>query len=147
MKAVDDGLKDKFVLHTRIVLREIPIFKKVCMMYHFKVPTTINGVTDTIIFVKQDCIFELNFEAEPDQRIKEIYKFNSPLNRQPLYFVPNSDQKIFMISSPEDCVYLNTSNPLKAIESNINEAFDILSVKNIIYDSEEKHYLVLCNKY
>lgn len=80
-------VKDKFVLHKRIVLREIDIFKKVCMSYHFKTSNTKNAIMDTIIFCKQDCIFELNFETEDkDAMIKVVYTFEQPLNRQPLFF-------------------------------------------------------------
>jgi len=30
--------------------------------------------------------------------------------RQPLQFEPNSDQTIFMLSSPEDGIYINLNN-------------------------------------
>ena len=45
-----DGVLDKFELHKRVVVREIPEFRKVCLNFFFKA----NGKNDTIIFTKVD---------------------------------------------------------------------------------------------
>ena len=76
VKSGSPNKKDKFILHKRIILREIEIFKKVCMKFHFKTTGTKNAKMDTIIFCKQDCIFELNFDEEDkDKQITVIYTF------------------------------------------------------------------------
>ena len=74
--------KDKFVLHKRIVLREIPFFKKVCMNYHFKIDKTTGEVMESLIFTKHDCIFELNYmEEDKEKMINIVYKFPMEANR------------------------------------------------------------------
>ena len=77
VKSGSPNKKDKFVPYKEpIVLREIEIFKKVCMKFHFKRTGTKNAKMDTIIFCKQDCIFELNFDEEDkDKQITVIYTF------------------------------------------------------------------------
>ena len=75
---------DEFVLHKRIVVKDIPIFKQVSMQFHF-----VNGENcDSIIFCKPDQIFQLNFES---QKVKTIMKFEEPLTTQPLFFCSNED--------------------------------------------------------
>jgi hypothetical protein len=44
---------DSYSLDRRIVIKDIPIFERVCMEYHFKRPHN-KGVIDSIIFVKPD---------------------------------------------------------------------------------------------
>lgn len=101
--------KDKFVQHKRFNLRKIPIFSdpedKVCMSFHFK--QSDSNETDTLIFCKKNLLFEMNFEKEPEQQITIIYNFKTIFKRLPLFFQPNKNQKIFMISSPEDGMYLD----------------------------------------
>ena len=80
------GGQNKFEQIHRVVLKDIEMFKQVCMKYHFK-PSS-NGVTDTILFAKIDCIFEMNFTTSA---ITTVYKFTHPMKRQPLQFVPNHD--------------------------------------------------------
>ena len=50
IKAPDIFSYDDFVLHKRIVVKDIPIFKQVSMQYHFKKAEKY----DTIIFCKPD---------------------------------------------------------------------------------------------
>lgn len=94
------------------------------MTYHFK--TNAGGDVNSLIFCKQDVIFELNFEKEGEEQIKVIYEFKTPLKRQPLFFHPNKEQNKFMIASPEDGCYLNLSDQR---EANIIEAFAIASIQ------------------
>jgi len=77
---------DKFELHKRVVVRELPTFRKVCMNFFFKA----NGKNDTIIFTKFDEIFELNFMDEKPE-MKTFYKFEQPFKRQPSFFKPTLD--------------------------------------------------------
>lgn len=119
---------DKFELAKRVVVKEMPIFTKVCMNYHFK--NSNSKEKDTILFCKIDEIFEMNFMTE-ECLVK--YTFNSPLKRQPLYFVPNDEQDVFMIASPEDGLHLDlkrtdASTNKKGIETNINKNFNIGSI-------------------
>lgn len=67
---------DDYILHRRIVVKEIEIFDKVCMEYFFKNCPGSRGDPDTLIFCKKDSIFELNFEEE---YIQTIFEFDIPL--------------------------------------------------------------------
>ena len=56
---------DKFVQKYKIVVKEIPFFKNVCMKFFFKYEGKDNNGKDknpnSIIFAKRECIFSLNF--------------------------------------------------------------------------------------
>ena len=54
------------------MIKEIPIFSKVCMQFHFKFTMNQITETDSIIFVKPDQIFEFNFKTE---EVKTLLKF------------------------------------------------------------------------
>ena len=73
---------DSWLQLKRVVVKEIEGFEKVCMQFQFKQPEKGKEV-DTIIFVKQTEIFELNFMTE---EIKSIYRFKKPFSRQPEFF-------------------------------------------------------------
>ena len=136
-----EGGIDKFVQINRVVLKEIEFFKQVCMRFHFK-PAK-NGELDTIIFAKIDCIFEMNFKTD---QITTVFTFTHPLKRQPLYFVPNFDQSIYIIASPEDGFHINLKKNSHQ-ETNISKHYEIDSIKEVIYDQEESQYYILSNKY
>ena len=65
---------DLFRLHKRIILKDIPIFDKVCMNFLYKKPKD-NSFPTTLIFVKKENIFEMDYEAET---IRLIYQFSEP---------------------------------------------------------------------
>lgn len=136
-----NGEIDKYVQCNRVILKEIPFFKQVCMRFHFK-PAK-NGITDTIIFAKIDCIFEMNFKSDV---LTTIFQFTHPLKRQPLYFVPNFDQSIYMIASPEDGFHINLGKASQK-ETNISKDYEIDAIKEVIYDGEENKYYILSNKF
>jgi len=71
-----NGEIDKFELAKRVVVKDMPIFTKVCMNYHFKNSTS--KEKDTIIFCKIDEIFEMNFMTE---QCLTRYKFATHLRR------------------------------------------------------------------
>jgi hypothetical protein len=89
---------DNFVLHKRIIIKELPIFTKVTMQYFFK---NFNDEPDTIIFVKQKHIFTFNFNEE---KIEILYEFKEPLDNQPVYFVCNDDQDIFLVATEKNII-------------------------------------------
>ena len=109
-----DGGHPEFVLHKRVVLKDLEIFKQVCMNFHFKANCP---NMDTIIFTKVDQIFELNYMTED---ITTIHTFSTPFKRQPLFFTPNEDQTIFLIASPEDGKHLNLRTKR---ETDVNDSF------------------------
>ena len=91
MKVQDSMNKDKsdcFVFHKRIWVKDIPYFKNVSIKYFFKNPTSKKGKYTTIIFAKQEEIFEFNFETE---EITCFYRFETPLNMQHEFFVTTPD--------------------------------------------------------
>jgi hypothetical protein len=67
-KKVTAGPEVEFELSKRIVVKDIPIFTKVCMQYYFENKNTI----DSLLFVKADRIIKLNFETDA---IETIYEF------------------------------------------------------------------------
>jgi hypothetical protein len=134
-----NGAIEKYNQVNKVVLKEIEFFKQVCMKFHFK--PALNGVTDTIIFAKIDCIFEMNFKTDV---INTIFQFTHPLKRQPLYFVPNVGQDRYMIASPEDGFHICLNSKK---ETNISKHYEIDAIKEVIYDAEEKFYYILSNKY
>ena len=85
MRNEDPESSEKYVLFKRIVVKDMPIFDKVCMQYLFKTPLQDEEVS-TLIFAKKEIIFELNFLTE---ETKQIYKFSKPFTMQPSYFVSN----------------------------------------------------------
>ena len=93
----------KYSLHKRIVVKDIPIFKKVSMQYIFK-KTAFGQQPDTIIFAKYDEIFELNFETE---EFTQIFKYKEPMFGQPEFFVCDPEQEIFVIASDNQSFYIN----------------------------------------
>ena len=117
-----NGEIDKFEQINRIVVKEMDIFEKVCMNYHFKAGSKGNKEKDTIIFCKQTEIFEMNFMTS---ECMTRYKFTGGgLKRQPLFFVPNMEQDIFLIASPEDGMHLNLQG-YKSAEPDKNREVDI----------------------
>ena len=67
---------EMFYLHKRIVVKDLPIFEKVCMQYMFKIP--LPGETySSLIFSRKELIFELNFETEESS---VIYKYSKPFS-------------------------------------------------------------------
>ena len=65
--------QDEFVLHKRIVVKDLPIFNEVCMNFHF-------NDSMEIIFVKADQVFKINVESE---EVTTIYTFKERLSEQP----------------------------------------------------------------
>lgn len=59
-KKIDNS---NYELHKRIVVKDIPVFNKVCMQYYFQT-TQSNETLNSLIFVKADRIIRLNFDTE-----------------------------------------------------------------------------------
>ena len=66
-----------YELYKRIIVKEIPIFTKVCMQFYFE-HTHGDDVPSSLIFVKQDRVIKLNYDLN---EIDTIYEFKNPLNR------------------------------------------------------------------
>ena len=66
-------IPDEFVLHKRIVVKDIEIFNEVCMNFHF-------NNSHEIIFVKASQIFKINFDTE---EVTTIYTFSEAFLFQP----------------------------------------------------------------
>lgn len=67
----------------------------------------------------------------------------NPLKKQPDFFRMNEDQKIFMIASADDSIYLNLSGK-KKYEIDIDQEFMISAIKCVIYDRGS--FYLLANK-
>lgn len=66
-----------YELYKRIVVKDIPVFNKVCMQYYFQ-NTPVGTVLNSLIFVKADRIIRLNFDNE---QIDTLHEFVNPLLR------------------------------------------------------------------
>jgi hypothetical protein len=121
------------------VVKDLPIFDKVCIQFHFKKGKP--GIYDTIIFSKIDCIFEMNFETSAT---KVIYKFQVPLTRQPEFFSLNDEQTIFVTASSTDGIHYNS---ISKKETDLDELYNISNIKEMIYENVDKQFYLLANSY
>jgi hypothetical protein len=96
---------------------------------------------DTIIFAKNDCIFELNFE---NQKITTLYSFKEALDKQPEFFSMNAKQNTVVVSSFTDGIYYNFKNNR---EVDLDDQFNVLAVKEVIFDTKDNNFYMLCNKF
>jgi hypothetical protein len=71
VRNLDPSKIDKFELIKRIVIREIPMFNKISMQFHFRNTKSVKDPTE-IVFAKQDRIFSLNFDTEEISTIVEF---------------------------------------------------------------------------
>jgi len=126
-----------YELHKRIVLKEIEVFRNVCMEFHFK---HCSGQPDTLIFTKVDQVFELNFETE---QINTVYTFNTPFGKQPQFFMTNCDQSIYIVSNKEDTRHINLKTKY---ETCVTQACGVTAILKIIYDAEDKKFFIMANK-
>lgn len=71
------------------MVKDVPYFNNVSMKFYFKNPTTKSKRYNTIIFAKREEIFEFNVESET---CTMFYRFETPLNHQPEFFVTTPNQ-------------------------------------------------------
>ena len=131
---------DKWEQIKRIVVKDIPFFNKVCMQYHFKNTASELVEPDTIIFVKKEEIFEMNFQTE---QIKTIHKFKVEIRNMPTLFALSSSQQQFVIASNTDGFYFNSET---GKEVDLDQLFEVDLIRNITYDDEDKKFYFLSNK-
>jgi hypothetical protein len=63
LNATSDDINEKFELIKRILIKDKPEFEKICMQFTFKI-TKYEREPDTLIFVRQHKIIQLNFITE-----------------------------------------------------------------------------------
>ena len=119
----------------------MPIFKKVTMQYMFKNFKAGEDPT-TIIFAKADMIFELNFSVEPAEA-KPIYTMNQMCNLQPSFFQSDPSQTKFVLASQTDGLWIDMPNKK---EIDLDDKYEIMDIRFLLYDEEEKVFYVLCNR-
>ena len=73
-----------------------------------------------------------------------IYKFKEKLKMQPEFFNTDFDQSIFVICSDTDGIYYNSNT---GEEQDIDDLYNITSIKEIIYDKDESVFFLLANKF
>ena len=78
-----------------------------------------NGKIDSLIFVKKDCVFTLNFKEE---KTDVLYKFKEPLNRQPLFFNCNQNQNFLVIANKTECIHVDVE---KKKETDLDELYAV----------------------
>ena len=109
------------------------------MDFHFKMGIGIKK--DTLLFSNLDKIFEFNFETSTSN---VYYDFNNNLAAEPSFFQPNHDQKMFVISSSMDTVFVDTQT---GVEIDIDESYDVFNIKEVEYEEGDKAYYLVCNSY
>jgi hypothetical protein len=120
----------------------MPIFNQASLQFHFRVKP--GKTRDELIFAKKDQIIVINFETE---QVRQLYKYKDPLTRQPSYFQMNENQNIIVISTIEDSIYLNLSDPNKQIEVDIDVLYSIGQICEIAFDKVSGWFYILCNVY
>jgi hypothetical protein len=83
----------------------------------------------------------LNYITE---EITTIVTFLTPLTRQPDFFTMNEEQTVSIVASLEDGIFYN-HNTQEFVD--LDELFEISSIKEIIYDHEDRMVYLLANKY
>ena len=132
------GEKDTFKQIDRIVLKENPIFDRVCKEFHFVEQPGIERTA--MIFANQNEVFELDIRSH---QVHTRYKYINPLNLQPANFDVNDNQNIMVVASADDGLYINVKDQK---EVDIDELFGIGLIKNIAFESETREFYVLANR-
>ena len=133
-----EGGRDRYKQIDRIVLRDNPVFEKVCAEFHFVDQEGKNR--DRLMFANRNEVFILNVVVGD---IQTVYKFKDPLKRQPANFDINDAQNIFVVASADDGLYINTEEKK---EEDIDDIFGIGLIKNIKFESETREFYILCNR-
>ena len=121
------------------------------MEYQFKN----DGAKDSLIFCKIDQVFAFNFRT---QAITMVVEFESELAAQPQFFKMDDAQEIFLVASSSDAVFVNTGpEHLKKIRAergqgetgqvDLDSFCPIEAIRQTCYDSDEKRFYIVCNKY
>ena len=139
-KDFNKGGRDLFKLLKRIVIKDNPFFAKICMQFHVK-NVNFNILPNTIIFAKPTHIFELNYETE---ETKILCEFEVPLLRQPEFFIMNEQQNISVVASIDDGYHYNHSTNTLI---DLDMEYKVCNFKSVAYDSEDKVFYVIVNKY
>ena len=79
----------------------------VCTNFHFLEEK--NKTVDNLLFCRKDIIFLLNFET---QEMQKVIKFETPMTLQPLHMEPNHDNKVIMVTSPNEGYLINLRKPI-----------------------------------
>lgn len=69
-------------------------------------------------------------------------KFKSPLGLQPEYFCLSKDQKYCVASTNSDSLWIDIES---GFEIDLDEMYNTGAIKQIINDSEDKEFYLLCN--
>lgn len=131
---------DQFGFIKRILIASNPEFEKICMQFAFK-NTKYEREPDTLVFAKKERIIEINIWTE---QVQDLAKFDTPLTRQPAFFLLTSDQSIAIIASSEDGIYFNMEN---GAWIDLDETYDIGQIKEIVHDDESNQIYFLANKH
>lgn len=133
-------VENSFEIWKQILVRDEPMFDKVCMQFHFrrKSPQT------SVICVRKDCVFEYNYINKDSKVIYKLDETADGLQSQPDFFQINSQQTQMVIASAEDGIYLDIT---KKQEVDLDEKFQIGSIKEIIHDEDDGVFYILANKY
>lgn len=130
-----------FVQEVRVILLDLDQFKqeKTCTVFYFKNDNS--RIRDTLLFAFKDKIISLNFN---NWMIKTVATFEVPLDQQPRFFEVNDAQTIYIVSTQQECIYVNTELNKQV---DMDEAFLIKDIKFVKYDNDDNSFYILCNKY
>ena len=96
---------------------------------------------DTLIFVRQDKIIQLNFMTES---INDLAVFDVPLLSQPEFFLMTEDQSIAIIATPQDGIYFNMTTGSWV---DLDECYNIGGIKEIVHDVDSRQIYFLANRH
>ena len=138
-KSEENGGFGTFVLFKRHIIKGDDDFNHFSMQFYFK--SNSDSTHTCITFAKKDKIFDFNYMTA---ELHDICVFPKMLNRQPDFFMMNTEQTVSIIASIDDGIYYNHKrNQLVDLES----LYNIGNICEIIHDCEEKCFYMLVNKY
>jgi hypothetical protein len=71
-----------------------------------------------------------------------VYIYSEVFVNQPSSFISDSDQRIFVISSYHDSLWVDLD---QNIDCDLDETFDVGAIVKVIYDQEEQKFYFLAN--
>lgn len=95
--------------------------------------------TNELLVTTQRKIMRYNYWQNT---LRDVYIFKDCLNSQPIHVVFDEDQKIAMVSSFYDIIYVNME---KGIEIDIDEHYNLANIRRIVRGKD--CFYVLANKY
>ena len=125
---------NNYSIHKIINLEGSAIFENVSMDFSFD-----KNSKCKLIFANKLQIFTFDYEREISE---SVYIYSEAFVNQPSSFVSDTDQRIFVISSYHDSLWVDLD---QNIDCDLDETFDVGAIVKVIYDQEDQKFYFLAN--